>query len=163
MIDTTQHTNLVTISFAGGWTGGFEWDGGYAISSGQPWSGVTSTPTGDTVTIQILAGRHGTSQVAQWFRQRASAAVVSSDFFADWPADLNFAFTGTLEVNGDTWPVVIGQGSDIFQNNWWIGGPGWSPGGSGECAGVYTNTNPDGTRVFIPQLQYPFGVYEGPC
>jgi hypothetical protein len=34
--------------------------------------------------------------------------------------------TGTLTINGTSYPVTIGQGSDGVHNNWWIGGPNWT-------------------------------------
>ena len=153
----------------GSWTGEFVWDGGYAVSPGQPWEGVTASGMGTTSSVTILAGRHGTSEVAEWFRQRASAAVVNIEFGDTWPSELNFAISGTLNANGSTFSIVIGQGNDGFQNNWWVGGESWTPGGSGLCSGIYSpvylDPPPNGpAQIFIGDfISLPFQVVEATC
>lgn len=163
-------TNVVDFKFGDGeWTGEFVWDGGYAVSSGQPWEGVTTSGMGTTSTVTILAGRHGTSEVAEWFRQRASAAVVNIDIVDQWPSELNFAISGTLNANGSTFSIVIGQGNDGFQNNWWVGGESFTSGGSGLCSGIYSpvylDPPPNGPpQIFIGDfISLPFQVVEATC
>jgi hypothetical protein len=150
-ISTVLRTSTVTVYFGGGFdSGSFVWDGGYAVSSGQPWEGVTSSAPGKEVSIQVLAGRHGTSEVAEWFRQRASAAVVISDIVVldQWPSELNFAFTGTLTANGSAISVVIGQGNDGFENNWWVGGESWTS--FDICYPGIVGPEPPSEQFFIP-------------
>lgn len=169
-ISTVLRTNTVDFKFGNGsWTGEFVWDGGYAVSTGQPWEGVTTSGMGTTSSVTILAGRHGTSEVAEWFRQRAAAAVVNIEFGDEWPSELNFAISGTLNANGSTFSIVIGQGNDGFENNWWVGGEGWSPGGSGLCSGIYSpvylDPPPNGpAQIFIGDfISLPFEVVEATC
>ena len=130
---------------------------------------MTASGMGTTSSVTILAGRHGTSEVAEWFRQRASAAVVNIEFGDTWPSELNFAISGTLNANGSTFSVVIGQGNDGFQNNWWVGGESWTPGGSGLCSGIYSpvylDPPPNGpAQIFIGDfISLPFEVVEATC
>lgn len=100
--------------------------GNHSITSGQPWDGCTASIQDGFFTIDARAGRKASSSVADWFHNNATNAICSDDCNCTWPADLNFAFTGTITINGDSYPVTIGQGSTFGKNNWWIGGPGWT-------------------------------------
>lgn len=100
--------------------------GEHSITSGQPWDGCTASIQDGIFTIDAKAGRKGSSGVATWLHNHATNATCSDDCNCVWPSDLNFAFTGTITINGDSYPVTIGQGSTFGKNNWWIGGPGWT-------------------------------------
>ncbi len=118
----------------------------HSITSGQPWSGVTASVKDGVFTIDARAGRHGSSSVAGWFKSHATIATCCADCGCAWPSDLNFAFTGTITINGDAYPVTIAQGNSFGQNNWWIGGPGWS-----QHSGItYNVVTPDGKYYFEP-------------
>jgi hypothetical protein len=174
-------TSTVTFDFTGGFaSGSFVWDGGYAVSAGQPWEGITSSAPGQEVSIQVLAGRHGTSEVAEWFRQRATAAapnnvgLFASEGFGQWPSELNFAFTGTLTAKlqitnddggGGSVAVVIGQGpgglENSFENIWWVGGESWTP---GQCSGQPGLWASESAEIFIVGgTGGPFPVVTYPC
>lgn len=115
--DCTTFGNLVS----------FTWDGGYAITSPQPWTGVTTANSGKAqqLNLQVGAGRKGSQQVADWFNARAPY-VTDQYSNLSGPSSLNFAFSGTLTLNGLSMPVVLGQGYSAFQNMWWIGGPNFT-------------------------------------
>jgi hypothetical protein len=167
-VSTVLRTSTVQLTLGDGWTGTFTWDGGYAVSDGQPWEGVTTTGSGSTISIQVKAGEHLTSDVAQWFRQRVSAMVPGNAAFDAVPSELSFAISGTLNVNGSTFAAVIGQGSLLGKANWWIGGSGWIPGGHDLCSGVFSTTMldppPNGpATIFILGQEYPFEVSSAPC
>jgi hypothetical protein len=43
-----------------------------------------------------------------------------------WPSSLNFAYNGTITIDGNSYQLVVGQGKNGVHNNWWIGGNQWS-------------------------------------
>jgi len=145
-VDVTQHDNWVYFDP--------ETDGiplayaedDHAITSGQPWGGVSTGKPDLDWGIDVKAGRKGSSSPAAWFRENASAATCTADCDSDWPSDLNFAIKGTITIDGTEYPVTIGQGSSLGKNNWWIGGPGWTI-----HSGVHANImTPDEKYVFMP-------------
>lgn len=148
LVGTSIHSNLVTIYPADDesplYDGlSFTPSGPYDITSGQPWGGVT-TATGAFGSLQITAqaGRHDSSGPAAFFTSNASA-LVGGDSYSNTPSELNFAFTGTLSVNGNDYPLVVGQGSNDVSNNWWFGGQGWTQDDPNQM------TSPDGRYTLI--------------
>jgi hypothetical protein len=128
----------------------------HCITDGQPYDGVTSGMSGGNGYINVKAGRHGSDDVADWFKHRADVAVgdrVASD---SWPDELNFAVYGDMVVKGSNGgcvkctDIVIGQGHTGAYNNWWIGGKSGNmhrdgdtvwlecPAVDGYCAGTVT-------------------------
>ena len=128
----------------------------HSITHGQPYDGVTSGMSGSKGYMNVRAGRHGSDDVADWFKDRADVAVgdrVASD---SWPDKLNFAVYGDMVVKGSDGgsvkctDIVIGQGHTGSFNNWWIGGKNanmhkdrstvWleCPAVDGYCAGTVT-------------------------
>lgn len=100
------------------------YNGQYNITSGQPWSGINISESDGSSVINARAGRKGSTGPAQWFRGKASIAMCVSTSIGAWPKDLNFAFDGTLIIDGNSYHLVVGQGNDGVHNNWWIGGAG---------------------------------------
>lgn len=125
-----SHANTVTLNNTGVSSMEFTPSGAYSITSGQPWEGVSAQTTSSGLSITAQAGRHDSSGPAQWFTQNSSAMVGGNSYSAS-PSELNFAFSGTLTLNGADYDVVIGQGSNGEGNNWWIGGEGWIQDGAG--------------------------------
>jgi len=127
ILDTTEHDNYVQLlpeSFSPAIS--YTYGGNHAITSGQPWGGVSSGGYHGGLQLDARAGRNGSSGPAEWFRSNASNAVsIVTNKNTIWPSELNFAFTGTLTINGSSYPVTLGQGHSGANNNWWIGGPGW--------------------------------------
>ncbi len=122
----TRYVDLNSVTFA--------FSGDYSITSGQPWGGITGSSSEGSYTIDVRAGRKGSSGPAQWFKDRATVAFCTQIYGIDnWPADLNFAFTGTIVIDGNSYELVIGQGhSDVSgNNNWWYGGIGFYRGADG--------------------------------
>lgn len=123
-----RHDNYVTINWNGGGSATMSFTcEGYDITSGQPWGGVSSSQSGNSLKILVKAGRHGSSSVASNFNNTLSQygsalAVAHAD---QEPGELNFYVYGTLNINGNSYKVSIGQGHDytLGFNNWWIGGP----------------------------------------
>jgi len=124
----------------------------YSVSPGQPFSqdlkGVIheAFPKESEGQLTLLAGRHGTEEVANWFIKRAPVHFgLGADAYK--PDTLNFAFTGTLHITIEgqkTWSIpnlVLGQGHRGLENNWWIGASGWA---------FHTNTDGEGAKIFIP-------------
>jgi hypothetical protein len=146
-VDTTEHDNWVLLTP--------DWGNpplsfalaDHSITSGQPWSGVSTGTQGSSWGLDAKAGRSKSSGVANWFQSHASHAVCATwpSNTDDWPKELNFAFTGTLTINGTGYPITIGQGSVPPHNNWWLGGPGWTYWDSPFGEAVVT---PDGKYYF---------------
>lgn len=136
----------------------FVYDGSYAISEGQPWQGVTSqggTP-GTPLEITAQAGRHKTTPPATWFNGQAQL-LIGYALEDSRPAELNFAFAGDLVINGSSYPIVLGQGSDLLglSDDWWFGAPpGWTRDGNG-----YLHT-PDGKYVVCQKNGGYFGAHD---
>ncbi|MEI8083444.1 MAG: hypothetical protein WCI74_16525 [Actinomycetes bacterium] len=137
---TIQSSNLELQGSAGVTSVFFAWSGAGSVTGGQgplavtyfppaPPSGVQPSSSG---TITVSAGRQGSKPPATWFQTNASVAVPTDaaplQSNPTWPSSLNFAFTGTLVINGNSYPVTVGQGHYESTNNWWIGGPGWNLG-----------------------------------
>ena len=130
---TTQHDNIVTFSSVPGDTVtyvGFlvSFDKGYySVTSGQPWSFVKASNSSMTVTLDFPAGRHNSTGPAVWFRNSipTKLAIVatwpSSSDVHTMPANLNFAFRGTLVINQNQYPIIVGQGSTGIHNDWLVG------------------------------------------
>ncbi|MBN3034968.1 MAG: hypothetical protein JW861_05235 [Bacteroidales bacterium] len=163
-LDTTEHHNYVQIL-----PDGFNpvmtyiFSGNYSITDKQPWSGVSSSTVvisgSNALQILALAGRKGSGGPADWFKTNVSAAI-NSQSLTGLPDELNFAFTGTLTIDGNSYPVTLGQGHPELTtfNNWWIGGPGWTIGND-------SIKTPDGKYVFfgdvnLKAMDYQFGVRE---
>lgn len=122
----TERDNYVQLSLTGIKIVSFE-EEDHCVSSGQPYDGV-SVASDDK--IEIKAGRHGTSEVAAWFKNQSSGGVViGCDTDDQYPSKLNFAVLGTLtfEFTGKTYVVkkmLLAQGHNARdRNNWWTGGP----------------------------------------
>lgn len=124
------------------------------VTGGQPWGGISTTAaysvvggTG-TMILQALAGRHDSSGPASWFNDHVSSFVS----YGPTPIDnLNFAFTGELTINSDTYVIALGQGNAGGGNSpWYLGGQGFtSQGGSG----VSPLLTPDGKYEFTVLIQ----------
>jgi hypothetical protein len=99
----------------------------HSITDGQPWEGAHSHREKHKGYITVRAGRHGSKDVARWFKDRADLAL-GARTSADWPDELNFAIHGDLVIWGSNGgsalckDIVIGQGNVGAYNNWWIGG-----------------------------------------
>ena len=136
-VGVTQHDNTLTIYRGNGVTSmTLSNIGQVHVSAGQPYGGITQKTTKDGLVITVKAGRHDTSPVATWFNGNLTTDATSnttgyndhSESIIRHPADLNFAFTATLTINGTAYPVVIAQGDGSFLggNPWYIGGMNWS-------------------------------------
>jgi hypothetical protein len=146
-LDVSEHDNwVVFIPMDGSPTLSFTLTG-HVITSGQPWSGVVTGSQGGSWALDAKAGRHNSSGCASWFHNRCSNADCCNwpSGCNPWPDELNFAFTGTLTIDGTAYNITIGQGSDGIHNNWWFGGPGWT-----------SWSSPFGDAVVTPDQKYYF-------
>lgn len=111
----------------------------YSVSKGQQLDdkNIEVSLSEDKLTweINIKAGRHGTEEVAKWFKEQISSqkeqsgAVIACDSYDEMPVSLNFAVEGTMTMkfrDGKTVEIpdmVIAQGHNArSRNNWWLGG-----------------------------------------
>lgn len=139
---TTMRANK--IAFNGGNDYAFQYVD-HTISAGQPWGGVAVTYTATAMIFNVLAGRHKTEAVSQWWDQQIAADQNGKrNYIGDLgfglekaPAELNFAVCGWMYPQGQ--PPTSGQMLCIAQgstdsapgpvgvsvnNNWWLGGKG---------------------------------------
>lgn len=140
----------------------FEYGGDYVVTDGQPWQGVTTqggTP-GSPLEITALAGRHKSVPPEEFFNEYTHL-VLGYAFVDDRPSELNFAFSGNLVINGSSYPIYLGQGSSLFETDWWFGVPilpadekPWTQDTSG-----YLHT-PDGKYVICPKNGGYFGAHD---
>lgn len=126
IVGATQHDNYLQIlpeQFSPSMS--YSYSGNHSITSGQPWGGVSSGGYQGGLQLDAKAGRKGSYDVANWFASNVSEATCTISSLSPLPYELNFAFTGTITINGNSYPVTIAQGHSGASNNWWIGGPGW--------------------------------------
>lgn len=123
---TSSHDNLVVFTRYPTITSvTYSFDGEYSITSGQPWHGISISESDGDCTVNADAGRKKTDGPAQWFKNHATMAMCVSGSWLGWPSSLNFAFNGTITIDGNSYQLVVGQGNDGVHNNWWIGGNQW--------------------------------------
>lgn len=92
-------------------------NGGYSITPGQTWDGVNVGRGYGTITVN--ASNRLSTTPAAFFAQNAYVAMNSSNQSNALPKELNWAFTGTLTINGTSYPVVIGLGG---HDTYYVGG-----------------------------------------
>ncbi len=83
--------------------------------------------------INVQADRKGSKEVAASFKQAVgSGQTLVCDSTKTFPDKLNFMVQGTLEMTTGTGAdaltvtcdnVIVAQGHDASNNNWWMGGP----------------------------------------
>lgn len=128
--ETTQDNEFILEPKAGVSTVTFTWSGDSVITDGQKFDGVK--PGSDANSYIAVAGREASEYPADWFKRNSGVVAIETDCFSDcedrWPTELNFAFTGTITINGTEYPIVMGQGHQgSGDNNWWVGaGEGFS-------------------------------------
>lgn len=159
-VGTVEHTN--NVDFVGeGIIVSYNYSGKYQVSSGQPWNGVTSTPSTHSApaVITAKAGDHNTAAPAQWFTGSLQNrwgnnpdAIVSDTAVAQTPHNLFFAFNGGLTINGTNYNTVIGESPAGYLNNtWWIGGTVTQV-GTGTWTTIRTANH--GTALITPDGKY---------
>ncbi len=132
----TQKPNNMDFTPANGLNVAFTYAHNHSVSSGQQWGGVSTVPSAQNqpATVTAYAETKDTTAPAQWFKNALAApADVTTSASSAAPGDLYFAFDGDLTVNGNAYPVVIGeQGSSWWhfgQNYWLVGGAPVTAGG----------------------------------
>lgn len=146
----------------------FTWNDQYHITESQAktWKGVTSgwsTDNPDVYAITAEAGREAdpTDGTLNWFQ--AQAPIASSTWAPDtcgpWGSSgqlsgMNFAFGGTLTINGKVYPLAIAQFNNGSGNTWAYGGPGWQ----GPMCGTSFVT-PDGAFALVNRNTGPESNY----
>jgi len=146
-VSTTEHDNYVTFEGANSCIQAASFAPQDSnITGGQPWGGIATstayTPDGNLV-LNAQAGRHDSSGPAQWFNQRAPMFVSG---YAGPINNLNFAFTGELTLDGNTYLIVVGQGNEGGGSSpWWFGGQGFT------AQSTHAMTTPDGKYQFFAE------------
>ena len=109
--DDTQVTSL-----------NFSYSGNYDITSGGTFDGVDTTGADTTVLdVDADASREASEPPADWYCNQVnnnSSNMIHTAHGDFRPQELNFAFTGTLTINGTNFEVCLGQGSYNMTNNW---------------------------------------------
>lgn len=116
--------------------------------------------TSGTNTLSFSVGRHGTSEVANWFNSNIAADQTT---FGHTAGELNFAFIGALtmkvsyadfgvEEHYVMQDVALAQGHSGATDNWWFGGKACrnTGGNSVKCAGFEKTS---GRQVHISFLR----------
>ncbi len=128
-------------------------DSGVSVGAWPPSQGIDeSTNKGQGYCLAFYANRSGSTQVANWFKnvyggvnpnvaQYYSQGQNASGYI-DGPAQLNFAFSATMNYKGNQYPITFGQGHHGALDNWWITIQG---GNASEYIGTDTNV----TQYFV--------------
>lgn len=105
---------------------------GHDITSGQPWDGVTgSYDSNGTFTITVKCGRKNSGGPLGWFEEQIGTGLAISADGSPWnphgqpapsPTAMNFALTGVLSINGNAYPICLGQSGESLHNVWYMGG-----------------------------------------
>ena len=139
----------------------FYFDGNYYVTDGQPWDGVTI----NNITSQmgypayqadVYAGRQSSELPAKFFNDRSGGISVGPCGTYQSPLEsLNFALSGILEIEGNDYPIVIGQNGVSGENCWYLG-----PNASGFKVIQWYRTSDDATYEYLltPDGQYRMGV-----
>ena len=144
-VSTTEHDNNVTFLNGGCISSATFTPQDSNITGGQPWGGILTTEpyNGQVFSLDAKAGRKDSSGPAAWFNDRAPEYVA---MFNGPINNLNFAFTGELTLNGDTYLITLGQGNaGGGASPWWLGGEGFQLETAQGWAHLYT---PDGKYFF---------------
>jgi hypothetical protein len=100
-----------------------------------------------------VAGRHAddTYDTFNWFKAQAPIVTTtlaegncSAEYWEGSDGYLNFAFTGTLTINCNAYPMALGQFGSDSGNEWVFGGPGWQ---GPECSSSFAT--PDGKFALV--------------
>ena len=127
----------------------------YRISSGEDPMGYIKKNdkrswSGNDGSITYKIGRHGTTDVADWFQKNVSS---NKNTFNQNPGKLNFAFIGTLTLEVKSLGInpveekltfnniAIAQGHAGASNNWWFGGKSceYTSNNNVECTGTLSS------------------------
>jgi hypothetical protein len=133
-VGTEEHANEVTLNFTGLGVTGATFGGFVEITEGQPLNvppTIVQSGSGDTVTLDVTleAGRSASGQTAVDFTSDSGGAGFvwsKGSVFDDTPGGLNFFFSLNVASTLENFTVYLGQGSNLFGNNWWIGSPNLS-------------------------------------
>ena len=110
----TGDSTITSLDFSG--------DGQYSITDGKSWGGTTVTGSGTrNLMVTAVADRKKSSAPADWYSQQVDSALtmmIHTKGGDPRPKELNFAFTGTLTINGTAFNICLGQGSYDDTNNW---------------------------------------------
>ncbi|MEI8081854.1 MAG: hypothetical protein WCI74_08430, partial [Actinomycetes bacterium] len=123
----------------------YSFSGNYSITADQAstWGEVTGcSTTSATCTIEVKAGRQDSAPVWQWFTANASGYGCINSKPCNSISSMNFALTGTLTINGQQYPLTLGQNGSASSNSWWYGGPGWTS--ANPSMGMFNGVTPDG-------------------
>ena len=123
----SEHDNYVTFAISSLQDFHFYMES-YSLAGGQPWGGVSSWGQNNVGTIDVVAGREQTSEVATWFKQQVgSGQMFACSQGSSTPDALNFAVSGAMSITANqqtiSCPIVLAQGNKATINNWWIGAP----------------------------------------
>jgi hypothetical protein len=106
---------------------------GSSITPGKKMGRLSAGTDANGGYINVPAQRKGSTDVANWFKRAVgSGQTLACDSKSTFPEKLNFAVQGTLVTTTGTGSnavtvtcdnVIVAQGHDASNNNWWMGGP----------------------------------------
>lgn len=148
-VGVSQRSNQVNLQSGKGVSSlAFNFSGNYSVTASQQstWGGVSNCQASKTCTVTVQAGRQQSAPVAAWFNSNApSFGCTFSSQFCQPVTVMNFAITGTLTVNGQQYPLTLGQNGDGVSNYWYFGGPGYAPAYDLQANQTQPVFTPDGT------------------
>lgn len=96
----------------------------YDVTEGEPFKSVKMKGNGtDRLTITARAGRKKSYLPARWWCDQVNNDGTKMIHTANRdyrPDELNFAFKGTLTINGANFDIGLGQGNYMSKNNWFL-------------------------------------------
>ncbi len=124
---TTEHDNVVEFDAENNldvYSIVYYSDGDYSITSGQPWDGITTNNVSGEYNVgyqvNAMAGRHSSGPPADFFNARANGLFTTTNSNKGTPSEMNFAFSGILEINGHDYKIVTGQNGCGTSNCWYV-------------------------------------------
>ena len=126
-VHPSEHNNLVRFEGDSSISNiSFELDD-HIVSKGEPFDGIhwdhdeQQQDKENHLTIDVKAGRHNSEDCGSFYRNSVgdeTARMMHTLGGSGDPDKLNFAFTGTLYIDDDSYDVCIGQGHHGAYDNW---------------------------------------------
>jgi len=102
----------------------FLYSGDYSLTDGQQFDGVTVSPINgkaNQIEIDFKAGREPSEKCADYYKAYVDDEkdnMIHTEGGDHAPNELNFAFKGTLTINGTAFNICLGQGDHDGSHNW---------------------------------------------
>jgi hypothetical protein len=110
----------------------------HIVTKGQPFDGIAVAPINghnNEIEIDFKSGRKGSKECADFFNATVNgdeAHMIHTERGSNKPGELNFAFNGTLTINGQAFEICLGQGHYLTTNNWHLAATSLDADGNGK-------------------------------